>query len=460
MKQRTKQFILFTGDVIILYSSLYLALVVRWSKYSESFNINIFIKHILPFTILYLIWLIIFFITDLYNPKIIKNVKELFVKLFNITLINASIATAFFYLFPLFTIKPKINLFLTLIISSTFIILWRIICNQIIYPSYKKNNILFVNINNSFLTLKNIDNYISFGYKIKAVILDKDKMSQEIKKILENKKIKIYQDPKNIKKIIQENYINTIIVNDNLYQNISPELYELIYIDVDIYDFSTFWEEFNQSIPISSTNKIWFLNNLKNSKKNTYESIKRIIDIIFSLLFGIISLIFYPFIFLGIITTRGSIFYRQKRVKRNNKIFKIIKFRTMFLDSEQNGAQWAKKNDSRVTKFGKFLRETRLDELPQLWNILKGEMSFIGPRPERPEFIKRLSEQIPHYNLRHLIKPGLTGWAQVKYSYGSSVNDSQEKLCYDLYYLKNRTPLLDINIILKTIATVLSRKGY
>jgi len=460
MTKRNKQLALLVGDIIILYSSLYLALIVRWSRYSENFNINIFLKHILPFTILYSVWLIIFFIADLYNPKIIKNTKKLFVKLFNITLINALIATAFFYLFPFFIIKPKINLFLTLIISSAFIVIWRIICNQLIHPSYRKNNLLFININNSFLTLKNIDNYVSFGYEIKAVILDENKIPKEIKKLLENKKIKIYQGIDNIKKIIQENHINTIIVNDNLYQNISPELYEFIYADIDIYNFSTFWEKFNQSIPISSTNKIWFLNNLKNSKKNTYESIKRITDIIFSLLLGIISLIFYPFVFLGIITTRGSIFYRQKRVKKNNEIFKILKFRTMFLDSEQNGAQWAKRNDSRVTKFGKFLRKTRLDEFPQLWNILKGEMSFIGPRPERPEFIEKLSKQIPHYDLRHLIKPGLTGWAQVKYPYGSSVNDSQEKLCYDLYYLKNRTSLFDVNIILKTIAIVLSRKGY
>ena len=137
----------------------------------------------------------------------------------------------------------------------------------------------------------------------------------------------------------------------------------------------------------------------------------------------------------------------------------MVKFRTMVPDAEKNGAQWAEENDPRITKFGRILRITRLDELPQLINVLRGEMSFIGPRPERPEFVKTLSKKIPHYNLRHLIRPGITGWAQINYPYGSSEDDARKKLRYDLYYLKHRSLLLDTEIILKTVAVVLSRSG-
>jgi len=159
------------------------------------------------------------------------------------------------------------------------------------------------------------------------------------------------------------------------------------------------------------------------------------------------------------LNSAGPIFYRQKRVGKNGKIFEIAKFRSMFKDAEKNGAQWANEKDERITGMGKILRKTRIDELPQLWNVLKGEMSFIGPRPERPEFVEELQKQIPHYVMRHLVKPGLSGWAQIKFPYGASVEDAMEKLQYDLYYIKNRSFVLDLAITARTIAAVLSREG-
>jgi lipopolysaccharide/colanic/teichoic acid biosynthesis glycosyltransferase len=185
-----------------------------------------------------------------------------------------------------------------------------------------------------------------------------------------------------------------------------------------------------------------------------------VLDIGFGIIFGLIALILSPFIVLGIrLGGPGDIFYRQKRVGKDGKEFGMVKFRTMVPDAEKDGVQWAQKDDPRITKFGKFLRLTRLDELPQLINVLKGEMSFIGPRPERPEFVKTLSKEIPHYNLRHLIRPGITGWAQINYPYGSSEEDVAKKLRYDLYYLKGRSFLLDVEVVLKTISVVFSRKG-
>ncbi len=155
----------------------------------------------------------------------------------------------------------------------------------------------------------------------------------------------------------------------------------------------------------------------------------------------------------------GTIFYRQTRVGMDGNLFDIIKFRSMRQDAEKDGAQWATKSDSRVTRIGGFLRKYRVDELPQLFNVFKGEMDFVGPRPERPEFVKELIKEIPYYNHRHNVKPGLTGWAQLNYPYGSSVNDSLEKLKFDLYYIKRRSILLDLLILVRTIEIVLFGKG-
>jgi lipopolysaccharide/colanic/teichoic acid biosynthesis glycosyltransferase len=157
----------------------------------------------------------------------------------------------------------------------------------------------------------------------------------------------------------------------------------------------------------------------------------------------------------------GPIFYRQKRVGQDSRIFEVIKFRTMVPDAEKDGAQWAHEKDKRITRIGSFLRKTRLDELPQLWNVLRGQMSFIGPRPERPEFAfsNELLSQIPFYQIRHTIKPGLTGWAQIKYPYGASIKDTLQKLQYDLFYIKNRSFVLDLAIILKTTKIILSGGG-
>jgi len=271
--------------------------------------------------------------------------------------------------------------------------------------------------------------------------------------------VKFAQNLKDLEKIIKEEKINTVVVRNDIYYQMGKELYQLLIFGIDIFNLPTFWEKIARSIPISATEETWFLENLRGKQKGGYEIIKRGIDIFLSIFFGLISLIFYPLIILAIkLDSPGPVFYQQKRVGKNNKIFKIIKFRTMIAEAEKNGPQWAKENDSRITKVGKLLRRFHLDELPQLLNILKGEMSFIGPRPERPEFVEELVKKIPHYHLRHLIKPSLTGWAQINYPYGSSVEDAEKKLYYDLYYLKNRSLILDLEIFLKTLANFFSPK--
>lgn len=187
---------------------------------------------------------------------------------------------------------------------------------------------------------------------------------------------------------------------------------------------------------------------------------KRVIDLVIAAFILLLSLPLWPVIALAIKTnSRGPIFYTQKRVGKDEMIFSLIKFRSMIDNAEKLGPKWAEENDNRITSVGKLLRRLHLDELPQLLNVIKGEMSLVGPRPERPQFVAELKRAIPDFGLRHRIKPGITGWAQVNFPYAASLEDSRQKFKYDLYYLENRRLLLDINILWKTIGKLIKGEG-
>jgi exopolysaccharide biosynthesis polyprenyl glycosylphosphotransferase len=196
-------------------------------------------------------------------------------------------------------------------------------------------------------------------------------------------------------------------------------------------------------------------------RNSIVRAVRRAISVIISLIGLVFALPLLPFIILAIrLDSTGPIFYTQTRVGKGGRLFKVVKFRTMRHDAEAlSGPKWAGDRDPRVTRVGKFLRASRLDEIPQLWCVLKGDMAFVGPRPERPEFIELLSKEIPYYGVRHMVRPGITGWAQVKYKYGRSVEDSREKLQYDLFYIKNVSIGLDLVIMFQTIKTVLLGRG-
>ncbi len=204
----------------------------------------------------------------------------------------------------------------------------------------------------------------------------------------------------------------------------------------------------------------WFLENPPVRQKFFFDAVKRAVDVAGAMILAAPTAIFTPIIAFAIkLETPGPIFYKQRRVGKNGELFIIYKFRSMAANAETNGAQWASEDDPRITRVGGVLRRTRLDELPQILSILKGDLSFVGPRPERPEFVEELRKIIPFYDIRHSVKPGLTGWAQINFPYGASAKDSYRKLQYDLFYIKNRSIALDITTLLKTIKTVLSRAG-
>jgi sugar transferase (PEP-CTERM system associated) len=192
----------------------------------------------------------------------------------------------------------------------------------------------------------------------------------------------------------------------------------------------------------------------------TQQFIRQLVSMIVATIGLLIFLPFFPIVVLLIkLTSKGPVFFRQTRVGMGGRPFFVYKFRSMFVDAEANGARWATKNDPRVTKFGMMMRKTRIDEIPQLWNILRGDMGFVGPRPERPEFVPMLAEQLPFYYMRHLVRPGLTGWAQVRFGYGATMAENREKLEYDLYYIKHMSLGLDLLIMFETIKTILRRRG-
>ena len=266
-------------------------------------------------------------------------------------------------------------------------------------------------------------------------------------------------------KSIKRYSVSEIVVSSTS-KGVSVELYnqliKLLEVGFPIREYTQIYEEITHRVPVQHVERDFYkyFPFSRSNKNRFYLFISGFFNAFFAVVVLALTLVLLPLILLGnLIANPGPLIYRQKRVGMNGKVFEILKFRTMVIDAEADGAQYAQKKDRRITPFGKILRNTRLDEVPQCINILKGDMSLIGPRPERPVFVKKLSEDIPFYEIRHVVKPGLTGWAQVRGRYAESVDDTLEKLQYDLYYIKHRSFFLDLNILLKTISTVIYYRG-
>lgn len=265
-----------------------------------------------------------------------------------------------------------------------------------------------------------------------------------------------------MKKNVKEIIVTTSGIDVENAIRIQKQLILLFEKGINIKSFETFYEEITDRIPRALLNAQFYkhISFSEISNKKLYQFFSRLSDILFSLIGFTLFVGLFPFVVIGnLLGNRGAMFYTQQRVGKNGTLFKIVKLRSMVVNAEKDGAVWAQKNDVRITRFGKFLRRTRIDEIPQFYNILKGDMSLIGPRPERPEFIKDLEHKIPFYAIRNVAKPGLTGWAQVNYPYANTIEEQEIKLRYDLFYIKRRDAFLDFKIIIKTITTVLFFKG-
>ena len=280
----------------------------------------------------------------------------------------------------------------------------------------------------------------------------------------DDKRFRVFPRAMNIQDIVQRHEVNQIIVAMKEQRGGNVPMDQLLSARIQgipVMDLSDFYEQTTGEVPIDSLKASWLVYGRGFVQHRTRIITKRIFDILSSLALLTIA---SPFMLITAIAikleSKGPVIYRQERVGLAGRSFMCLKFRSMRTDAEKDGvAVWATKNDSRVTRVGAFIRKTRLDELPQLISVLKGEMSMVGPRPERPTFVAQLKEQIPYYDIRHSVKPGVTGWAQVRYAYGASVEDALHKHQYDLYYVKNNSLFLDLLILFETVSVVLFREG-
>jgi exopolysaccharide biosynthesis polyprenyl glycosylphosphotransferase len=440
-------------DLLFSIGGLYLfSYLFNYEYFSfESANINTWI---IVFALYY------FFFGQVFELFDLKVASDRY-----LTLKSLIITIAFTTIFYVFTpkIAPELPNNRLQIVYFSFTIFISVILNRWIYiqfifsPIFLKNILLIGNAKSiaSFLSKVNLNKGNHFiGY-------------------VSNQKIENYPSLKfiaienaHIDTVIKKMAINEILIcsaiNDFGENTINTQLIASFEKGVSIKSVDLFLE--SETFKISENQLVANFYNYfsfsKSHQNNLYLAFRRIIDIALSLVGVLLLVLLVPLVFLlNLIGNRGPLFYTQQRVGKHAKEFKIIKFRSMVSNAEQNGPVWAKEGDVRITPFGRVLRKTRLDEVPQFINVLKGEMSLIGPRPERPEFVHKLEEIVPYYALRHVIKPGLTGWAQVMHPYAGTVEDQKEKLWFDLYYIKERNLLLDFKIVIKTISTVLFFRG-
>jgi len=394
---------------------------------------------------------------DLYDLKIFRRNFELSIRLLQSLGVSSILLAILYYLFPFLIVGRGIFL-ISLGFMGAVIVSWRVIYNHILRTKQLDQRIMIVG---SGQLAKNIAIEIidkaDTGFNVIGFITDNP---ERIGEKLVNPSV--IGDQSQILKIAMKEKVNRIIVALEERRGKFPEdqLLSCRMRGIPVEDGIEFYEHLTGRLQVESLRPsvLIFSNGFKKSKLTMWT--KRVVG--FSLSFIGLVLLSPLILMISIlikIESRGPIFYRQKRVGENGKVFKLIKFRSMVVNAETNGPVWAEANDKRITRVGRWIRKWRLDEIPQMFNVLKGDMSFVGPRPERPYFVETLRREIPYYDRRFSVKPGITGWAQIKYQYGASKEDALEKLKYDLYYIKNLSPLFDLLIIFETIKVVLFGKG-
>lgn len=413
--------VLIAGDLVSLGLAGYLMLLIRF----RPLNHNLVSQHITPFIALAFLTLFIFYVFNLYEPGPLKpNFKNL--RLYVVAIfLNIIGGIILFYFLP-FPVTPKTNLLITEILFGAIFILWRRLFYYIFARGFK-NTIAFIGENiESIELIKNINENPHLGYTYIGTFESLDSLGNH------------NTDPKIVV------YVRDLTEGELEKLAISPFQYLKI---------GDAYEQILERTPLGLMTNTIAISILE--RRQLFKPIRRLFEIIIALIIIIITL---PITLLAAIAIKledgRSIFYTQKRTGLHEKTFNIIKFQSMTTNAEKNGATWADKNDSRVTRVGAILRKTHIDEIPQMLNVLKGDISFVGPRPERPEFLEALKKDIPYYFLRQTIKPGFTGWAQIKFRYARSIMDSHEKFEYDLFYIKNQSFLTNIGIILKTIQII------
>jgi exopolysaccharide biosynthesis polyprenyl glycosylphosphotransferase len=437
--------LLLVGDAIFFYVALWLTLFVRNIGIPEY---DTLIAHVEPFSILFLIWIIFFYIAGLYEKHTILLRNKLPGTILNTQIINSLVGVLFFYLVPFFGIAPKTNLFIYLIISFGLIVLWRLVLFPKLFFARKKYSAILIGSGEELKALKHEVNENSrYGFSFVRTIDVRDLQTIDFKS--------------EVLDVVFQEEVTLFVVDmkDPAVSSILPQLYNLIFNGVQFIDKHKVYESIFDRIPLSIIGYSWFIENISSKAHIVYDTFKRLMDLSVASLLGIVGVVLYPFIACAIwLEDKGPAIIVQERIGKGGRRFHLIKFRSMTRNEDRGG--WIGETDNKITKVGAFLRKTRLDEIPQLWNVLKGDMSLIGPRPDIIGNFELLAREVPYYTIRNMVKPGLSGWAQTHQDVvPHSIEETKERLAYDLYYIKNRSFLLDIKIALQTVRTLLSRVG-
>lgn len=447
--------ILLIGDVFLMYGTLILALAVRYRDFSflPGPQTRDFLYH---FSFIFLFWALLLYIFNFYKIPSIKRISDFSKNLLIFSILSGGLVIAYFYLRPEALIAPKTIIVLHILFFSISVYLWRSVFSYVLNIKNLKEKIIIIGFRPGLEEL--INNNLA-GYEIIALFSFDDYSQEKLSSLSNKAKYKTISDIRRLKEIVEKEGVTTVIFPRFLHGNeeILQQVFNNLPFSLNYISFADFYEFLTGKVPIEAVSEAWFLEKVSRSEKKAEELLKRTTDILLSSIGVLITIVLLPLVSLIIkIDSRGPIFYVQKRIGRAGKSFNIYKFRTMEDKAEENGPQWSLLKDPRITKAGKVLRNLYIDEFPQFYNILKGDISFVGPRPESEKLSHLFEKEIPYYNLRHLIRPGVTGWAQIHYPASKSVKEAKEKFKYDLFYIKNRSFFLDSGIILKTIRKILS----
>jgi len=440
-------------DVVFVLLSLYLVAIIFEFDYFNISKTNFYWTFVLG---LYLN--IIGSIFEMYNLQVASSQFQVVKSI----ILTSSTTVLVYLLTPIYTpILPTNRIQILIFFVSIFVALfsWRMIYVRFFASNRFSKKVILICDNDQVKELVKGLESADPHYKVLGFVNSDSSNETKLNNV---KNI----DITNLEKFVKENSISEIVIASQKTDGISITLYnQLIHLLENGYiirEYTQVYESLTYRIPVQYVSRDFYryFPFSRSNQNHFYILFVRLLEIITAIIGLAFGVILIPIVIIGnIIGNKGKLFYTQERVGKNGKVFNIVKFRTMIKDAENEGAVFATLNDSRVTPFGKILRKSRIDEFPQFYNILKGDMAVIGPRPERPVFVDEIAAVMPFYETRHVIKPGLTGWAQVNYSYGETINDSLIKLQYDLYYIKHRSLFLDFNIMFKTLSTILFYRG-
>lgn len=440
--------LLLLGDIVVFVLSLWAALALRYLEVPSS---ELFLTHLRPFALLFAAWVVIFFLAGLYGRHTRIFRSRLTATILYTQIINMMIAALFFFIVPSFGLSPKTILLLYLFTSFVFIFLWRGVLFTRLPRSKKLKGVLIAHGPDAQALADEIarDQHTTFSFT--HVVDTSVAPSHEI----------IQQACR----VATEDEVTFVVADfsDKAVAAALPIIYDATFQKnrFALVDASELYQEVFDKVPLSLIDYKWILQSVNAS--HVYDLVKRIIDIVGALLIGVPSLIAYPFVMLAIkMDDGGEVFIAQERVGRYQRPIRIYKFRSMSGNDSGEYGEGGKTKLS-VTRVGRIMRILRIDELPQIWNVLRGDLSLVGPRPELPNLAAQYSARIPYYNARYLVSPGLFGWAQLRHDrhphHGADVAETKEKLSFDLYYLKHRSLILDVFIMLQTVRIILTARG-